>query len=420
VRAEIAEFWKQWEGRVVDGQFLLRRLLGGGEAGAVFLTEQGQNRPAAVKLVHSDARTDELRLSRWQQASKLSHPHLVRLFRSGRCQLDQNAFLYALMEYADEDLSQVLPNRALTPTEAREMLAPALGALGYLHKEGFVHGHLKPSNLMAVDNQLKISSDGLGRIGDRREARIKADAYDPPEIETGGVSPAGDVWSLGVVLVEVLTQRFPVWTQAHQREPDLPSGIEEPFLEIVRRCLQADPRNRRTVADLEIQLNPSGRKVVRKTPASFPVLRYGLPAGVLALAAVVMLLGRRTPATPTEASVAPPVRVEAPKAVAAPAPAPTKRAARTSPEIVRQIVPEVSRKARNTIRGRVVVDVKATVDAAGNVKEARAESSSSKYFSGVATKAARQWKFRPEEKSGREWNLQFEFTKSGTKVRATR
>jgi serine/threonine protein kinase len=59
------------------------------------------------------------------------------------------------MEYAEENLSTILSSRPLIPTETHEMLDPMLDALAYLHTQGFVHGHIKPSNIMAVNERLK-------------------------------------------------------------------------------------------------------------------------------------------------------------------------------------------------------------------------------------------------------------------------
>jgi len=63
--------------------------------------------------------------------------------------------------YADEVLSEILPERALTPAEAKEMLAPVIDTLSYLHAKGLVHGRLKPSNILAVDDRLKLSGDSF-------------------------------------------------------------------------------------------------------------------------------------------------------------------------------------------------------------------------------------------------------------------
>src|SRR4029077_13091013 len=120
--------WKQWEGQVVNGEFHLRQFLGGGENCAVFLTEHGERETqrAAIKLIAVPPEYAELQLSQWRRSAKLSHPHLIRLFQMGQCQLDDVGLLFVVMEYAEENLSQILPQRPLTPAEAREMLEPVL------------------------------------------------------------------------------------------------------------------------------------------------------------------------------------------------------------------------------------------------------------------------------------------------------
>jgi serine/threonine protein kinase len=163
----MTEAWKQWEGQVVVGECHLRQYLCGCEHSAVFLTEYGGQK-AAIKLVSTDPENADIQLSRWELAAKLSHPHLIRLFQTGRCQLGNNSpeLVYVVMEYAEEDLSQVLTQRKITPAEAREILEPTLEALAYVHGKGFVHGHMKPANIMAVDDRVVVSSDGLCRVGE--------------------------------------------------------------------------------------------------------------------------------------------------------------------------------------------------------------------------------------------------------------
>src|SRR5258708_11160578 len=159
----MSELWESWEGRVVDGTFYLRQCLSGHENRAVFLTEYGERDPkqAVIKLILGNPATTERELRRWVLASKLSHPHLLRIYRTGRCQMDDASLIYVVMEYAEENLAQVVPARPLSPMEAHEMLEPTLSALAYIHGQGFVHGRLKPSNILGVDGSLRISSDGL-------------------------------------------------------------------------------------------------------------------------------------------------------------------------------------------------------------------------------------------------------------------
>src|ERR1700730_15023296 len=132
--------WKQWEGQVVNGTFPLRQYLGGSEHSAVFLTERRGREPqrAAIKLIPADPGTAGVQLSRWEATAKLAHPHLLRVFETGSCQLDKVVLLYVVMEYAEDDLAQILPHRALAQEEVRDLLEPALDALTFVHGKSLV------------------------------------------------------------------------------------------------------------------------------------------------------------------------------------------------------------------------------------------------------------------------------------------
>ena len=464
----MTDAWKRWEGQVVNGEFALRQYLAGGEHSAVFLAEHGEQlQKTAIKLIPADPATAELQLSWWRLAAELSHPHLIRLFQMGRCQLGGMELLYAVMEYAEEDLSQVLPHRTLTPAEARDMLEPVLDALAYVHGQGFVHGHMKPANVMAIGDQLKISSDGLCRTGESSGGLGKQGVYDPPEAAGGEISPAGDVWSLGMTLVEALTQRLPIWEGTVRGEPVLPETIPAPFLDIARHCLRRDPQLRWTVADITARLQqPVPVSVPRKQTTARPreasaKWRYIVPtaAGALVLAAMLAgprLLNRRqeTQRAPSIASEQPPVQPKiqpklekrpiAPetgqptqrasdKAQGSSGTAPPPTSLRSDPgakkptgglvrgEVLQQVLPDVPQTARDTIRGTVRVSVRVRVDPSGSVVEAALDSPGpSKYFADLALGAARRWEFVPPKVDGSnvssEWSLRFEFAQTATKV----
>jgi TonB family protein len=272
----MSESWKQWEGQIVDARFLLRRYLGGSEHSAVFLTERGiPPQKVAIKFVQFDVPDAELQLFRWKHAAKLSHPHLLRLYESGRCRLGDFDLLYVVMEYAEENLSQFLPQRPLTPAEARDVLTPTLQALAFLHGEGLVHGHVRPSNILAIEDQLKLSSDGISSADEHAEqshlpaaepqqpqqtvyaASLRHPSpYDPPEVAKGIVSPAGDIWSLGLTLVEALTQHLPVTPAGVPQDPVVPDTLPAIYQDIARHCLHRDPLRRWTVVEIGARLNP--------------------------------------------------------------------------------------------------------------------------------------------------------------------
>ena len=164
----MTEDWTKWEGLIIDGVFPLRRYLGRSDHSVVFLTEYAaHNLPdAAIKLIPADPVLAEAQLSCWTIAGALSHPHLIRIFGSGRCWLGGHPFLYVVMEYADQTLAQLLPHRALTPDEARELLLPTLEALAFLHGKNLVQGQLKPPNVLVVDDRVKLASDTVRPAGD--------------------------------------------------------------------------------------------------------------------------------------------------------------------------------------------------------------------------------------------------------------
>jgi TonB family protein len=421
------EFGKQWQGQAADGRFPLEQYLGGSDQAGVFLTrlQDKSNNKAAIKLLPAGPDADS-RLADWRRAAGLSHPHLVRIFESGRCWLSGKELLYVVSEYGDENLAQVVPQRALTNEEADAMLRPAIAALAYLHDRGLVHGHIHPSNVMAVNDELKLSSDGIRATGSTPQ-KSEASAYDAPEVATGQPSLAADIWSLGAMLVEALSRRMP----AGKVGSDV--GMQPPYAEIVRHCLVKNPASRWTARDIAgaIQLElpprsadtqPNKKTDAVRSPSAenrprllMPVLALvALIAAVLAIVLTVRVFQHAPKPVPQSAPAQPAAESQAPAQPASPA-------ANSSAEVLHQVLPDPSVSARNTIHGRIKVRVQVTVDRAGNVSNARFLSSGpSKYFSRLAMEAAQQWKFRPAAGDGqaspREWNLLFEFTRGGVQA----
>src|SRR5256884_8599787 len=94
-------------------------------------------------------------------------------------------------------------------------------------------------------------------LGETRPAYRPLDAYDAPEAGSAPVAPSSDIWSLGVTLVEVLTQQAPVSSAESQADPTVPSTIPQPFLDIAQHCLRRDPGLRWTTAQIADCLNPA-------------------------------------------------------------------------------------------------------------------------------------------------------------------
>src|SRR5205823_2092133 len=203
----------------------------------------------------------------------LSHPHLIRVLEAGRCQLGGLQFVFVVMEYAEQTLSHILRHRALTPEEVREMLLPTLDGLDFLHRKNLVQGQLKPSNILVVDEQLKLASDTIRPAGASAANAAQSSVYEPPEARDGSFSAAGDIWSLGITMVEALTQHPPAWPDSGSDIVSLPMMLPPTFDGIVRQCLNRSPVNRPTVADLKAHIKralPAPVVSVPQPPVSVP------------------------------------------------------------------------------------------------------------------------------------------------------
>ena len=465
------------QGQVVDERFPLIQYLGGTEHSAVFLTEcaDTENHRAAIKLIDAPPGNAEPQLTRWRIAARFSHPHLIRLFDAGRCTVENAGMLYVVMEYAEENLAEILAQRALSPVETSEMLGPMLEALGYIHGKGFVHGHIQPSNILAVGDQLKLSSDRICRIGELGERRNGNARYCAPECLAGELSSAGDVWSLGMTLVECLTGRLPEPEAGGRGAVSLPAELPPPFLELARHCLMKSPQRRWNVSNLKARLERKASALEAMEEVAPPVvpseapakLRHSLALTGAGLAVATLVLGAallshnshakqpETAAVESRAaqpSDAPAIEQAAtkPEAPPQPQPQPTRRAkiassARTdvvqrapaTPAtlhlqqasepvqggVLHRALPSVPRFASDTISGTVRVLVRVKVDPLGNVAGAEfAAPGPSRYFARLSMDAARAWKFRPPDINAKnapsEWLIHFAYTSSETTATA--
>jgi hypothetical protein len=482
IRETVTEVWPEWQGAVINGAYALGRILHGSDHSAVFLTEYPApgTSVAAIKIVPAE-RVTLAQLAHWRTAAALSHPRLVRLLDTGLYQFGGRQFLFVVMEYAEQTLAQVLPQRALSADEVREMLLPTLDALAFLHGKDLVHGQLKPANFLVVDDQLKLASDTVRPAGDPRASLALSSLYDPPEARNGGFSAAGDIWGLGVTMAEALTQSLP-WPDELSGTTCLPPTLPPAFVDVIQRCLSHDPGRRPTAIELQAELRrvpepdapvvAVAPAVVREIPPraaapAEPARRQARVPALVAPALLALLLaawaglrlfhGHADSARPTTAAAqtpappaagAPLVAAQNPgtnapalpqgsgAAVTArskesrpPAPRPgsprAQRPAPPSPEasssVVHEQMPVAAHSALRTIHGHVKVAVLATVDPSGNVIETRLENPGpSAYFARVAKEAAGKWKFTAADgQDPRRWLLRFEFSSSGATGQAT-
>ena len=464
----IAPIWSGWQSTVINGLYPLQRFLSGTDRSAVFLTERTGEvlANAAVKIIPVEQVTLS-QLSHWRLATGLSHPHLIQLFDAGLCHFGGRQFLFVVMEYADQTLSQFLSQRALTPEEVREMLPATLEALTFLHGKGLVQGQLKPSNILVVGDQLKLASDSIRPVGAPRAGIAELSAYDPPEAGHAAASAADDLWGLGMTLVEALTQSLP-WRDERLETVRLPITIPPEFLDTLQRCLSYNPAGRPLATELEAQLGGAPKPppapvphaavpeasqplatdleaqledapkpplapvphatVPEASPPAAPipesprqrglVLRLAIIGSLIVLAAVWAGWQRFRTHSNAQQSTVVTGQMASQQAAAVPASAsPTSPAhpATTAPPENHVQLPNVPRKALATIHGHFKIAVLVVVDHSGTVIRALLKNTGpSPYFARLALEAAMKSRFAPADRPGtRKWQLHFEFTRSG-------
>jgi TonB family protein len=468
-----SELWTRWQGQVINGVYPLGRYLGCSDHSGVFLTKHAA-RPAdvAIKLVPTNRSLAESQLPRWKRAAALAHPHLLRLFECGGCQLDGLPYLYIVMEYADQTLAQLLLHRAMTDDEAREMLPPILDGITFLHGRNLVHGQLKPANVLVVGDQLKLASDTIRRVNEGPISLSAPTIYDSPESRMGSHSTAADIWALGASLFEAVARRPP----ADGSEPGvavvLPSDFSPAFRDVVTRCLSPNPHDRPSVTELLAIAgggSPGPEPAATSQSAALPPSETGTrepappriaPAQVvrdaprstrskaeshkrltwlaMVLGAILVLSlgwtglrGLRT--LHTDAS--PPPSVQAPEGVSqspdakpsapgegrAPAPGSSiqnsgRSEGGASPLALHQVIPEVPQSVRRTIQGHIKVWVRVTVNPHGSVFAAVADRTGpSRYFQRQAIEAAKRWTFPAvDAPPQRTLQIRFDFSRDGT------
>lgn len=240
-----------WEGNTIDGKFPLLEYLSGWADRCVFLTVRQGTQKANIKLIPASGADADAHLAYWDTAKGLSHPYLLQLMESGRCNVLETDVVYLVTEPVHQFLSEILSHKMLEAWDVKPILEPVVDALMFLHEKGLGHGSLRPSNIVQVGAKWKLTSEKMasGEIVGR-----KPDVYDAPEVAAGELTPAADVWSLGMIVVEAFTQRTLPFGDEGQGDPAVPDSIPEPFRGIARGCLRREASKRIPVAEVKALL----------------------------------------------------------------------------------------------------------------------------------------------------------------------
>ena len=206
--------------RIFNDRYELHRRIARGGMADVFLARDSLlDRPVAVKVLFPEFATDPTFVQRFrreaQAAANLSHPNIVSVYDWG----EEGGTYFIVMEYVEgRSLSQILKDDGrLHPDRAADVTADVAGALGFAHRNGVVHRDVKPGNvIISPSGHVKVADFGIARAVSTSENLTQtgtvmgtATYFSPEQARGESVDPRSDVYSLGVVLYEMLSGRPP-------------------------------------------------------------------------------------------------------------------------------------------------------------------------------------------------------------------
>jgi len=257
---------------LLNNRYQLQRSLGSGGMAFVFQARDlTLERTVAIKILREKYSTDEGFKERFRQEAKaaanLSHPNIVTVYDFG---LD-NGKLFIVMEYVPgTDLKALLQAHGrFTIDEAIDLIVQACAGIGYAHRASLIHCDIKPLNmLVSPDLHLKVTDFGIARAlstihtDEHTDIIWGSPQYFSPEQAAGLTpSPASDVYSLGVVLYELLTGQLPFvatdpieFARLHRDAFPIPPRrlnpeIPNPLEQIILKVLAKEPSARYRTAD---------------------------------------------------------------------------------------------------------------------------------------------------------------------------
>jgi eukaryotic-like serine/threonine-protein kinase len=306
-----------------DGRYRIVRKLGAGGMANVYLAEdQELGRRVAIKILNDRHANDDQFVERFRREAKnaaaLTHPNIVSIYDRGEAE----GTYYIAMEYLDgRSLKELITSRGPAPVNvALEYTRQILAALRFAHRHGIVHRDIKPHNVLVDgEGRLKVTDFGIARAGASQMTEAgsivgTAQYLSPEQAHGSGVDQRSDLYSLGVVLYELLTGTTPFHGEtpveiamkhlSHAPEPpsalrpDVPQELDW----VVMRALAKDPEERYQSTeemDADLERVSRGAPVAAATEdTATQVLRAPAGASVAAPPAAATMIAPRREALP--------------------------------------------------------------------------------------------------------------------------
>ncbi len=307
-----------------DGRYrILRRLGSGGMANVYLAEDEALGRRVAIKILNERYANDDNFIERFNREAKsaasLSHPNIVSIYDRGQA---EGTYYIAMEVIEGRSLKELIMTRGPLPvSRAIAYTKQILSALRFAHRTGIIHRDIKPHNiLIGAEERLKVTDFGIARAGASQMTEAgsimgTAQYLSPEQARGAPVTAASDLYSVGVVLYEMLTGQTPFDGESaieiamkHLSEtPKPPSqirrGLPPELDQVVLRALAKNPEDRYQSADelaADLDRIEAGLPVSSETATAATAILTGMPTS----AATQVL----APDAPTRTLPAPPRR----------------------------------------------------------------------------------------------------------------
>lgn len=245
------------------GQYKIQGKIDAGGMATVYRgVQESLNRPVAIKVLHKQFSENSDIVQRFNNESliiaRLTHPNIIHIIDRG---ITEKGMPYFVMDFVEgTDTSRIITEDAYTLNQRLDIIIQVCKGLSYAHKNGVIHRDIKPANILIDKEGNAVVTDfGIAQLYDEnaeednltKENMVMGTlAYMSPEqkVSSRNITASSDIYSLGVVMYELLTGVKPMGR--FKSPSELKTEIPEPVDQLILKCLEPDPGDRPSTADV--------------------------------------------------------------------------------------------------------------------------------------------------------------------------